>query len=414
MLGDGSGANCRVHRPGSAINDRHNATQCATDRRLRILRGVVTTVTHLITGLDVGGAETMLARLVARSDRHSFRHRVISMRAPGDMATVIRAAGVPVESLDIRSGIPDPRAALKLRRLLSQDTPDILQSWMYHANLLASTARPAKRVPVIWNMRAVPDVDYGRQVAMIDATLSRLARVPAAIVVNSEYGRDYMAGRGYAGARWKVIPNGFDTVDFRPDADARRRVRSAWGVSEDQTLIGLVARIDPVKDHATFLEAARLLADHDSNTRFVCVGSGNAHLEAHLREVAMGKGIGDRVIWAGARKDIATVNCAFDIATCCSVSESFPNVVGEAMACGVPCVVTDVGDSAMLVGDTGTVVQPRSPSALASAWLAMIAGGKVVRANLGGRARERIQSDFSLDRVVADYEDLYTAVAHGK
>lgn len=373
----------------------------------------MTTVTHLITGLEVGGAETMLARLVTRSNQDKFQHRVISMRKPGDMAPVILAAGVPVDSLNMTSGIPDPRAALGLRRLLSQQKVDVLQSWMYHANLLASVVSPLARVPVIWNMRAVPDIDYGRQIAMIDATLSRMAQAPAAVVVNSEYGRDYMASRGYAGARWRVIPNGFDTAQFRPDVDARRRIRSEWGLDGDQTLVGLVARMDPVKDHVTFLEAARLLAERDTETRFVCVGSGNERLEAQLRDLSVSKGIADRVVWAGTRTDIASVNCALDIATCCSVSESFPNVVGEAMACGVPCVVTDVGDAARLVGDTGTVIQPRSPKALASAWHTMIAGGYEFRADLGQRARQRILSDFSLDRVVADYEDLYTAVARG-
>ena len=369
------------------------------------------TIAHLITGLEVGGAETMLARLVTHSDHDRFRHRVISMREPGDMAAVIRAAGIPVESLHMRPGAPDPRVALKLRRLLSHHKPDVLQSWMYHANLLASVVGPTVRVPVIWNMRAVPDVNYGRQVAAIDAALSSMARLPAAVVVNSEHGRAHMASHGYAGARWKVIPNGFDTTELRPDAAARRRIRGEWGICDKHVVIGLVARLDPVKDHPTYLEAAQLLSRHDSTARFVCVGGGNDSYQDQLQGLAASLGIADRVIWAGARSDIAAVNSAFDIATCCSLSESFPNVVGEAMACGVPCVVTDVGDSARLVGNTGTVVPPRSPSALAAAWQAMMVGGPAFRAELGPRARGRIQSDFSLDRIVADYENLYTTVA---
>lgn len=333
------------------------------------------------------------------------------MREAGDVAAVIRAAGIPVDSLHMRPGAPDPRVALKLRRRLSHDTPDVLQAWMYHANLLASIVGPTVRVPVIWNMRAVPDVNYGRQVAAIDAALSRMARLPAAVVVNSEHGRAHMASHGYAGARWKVIPNGFDTTELRPDAAARTRLRDEWGISEEHVVIGLVARLDPVKDHPTFLEAARLLSAHDSTTRFVCVGGGSDSYLDRLRGLAANLGIADRVIWTGPRSDIAAVNSAFDIATCCSLSESFPNVVGEAMACGVPCVVTDVGDAARLVGDTGTVVQPRSPSALAAAWQAMIDGGPAFRAELGTRARGRIQRDFSLDRIVATYEDLYTTVA---
>jgi glycosyltransferase involved in cell wall biosynthesis len=327
------------------------------------------------------------------------------------MASLIQAAGIPVDSLNMSSGVPDPRAVLTLRRLLSQDKPDVLQAWMYHANLLASVVRPAVRAPVIWNMRAVPDVDYGRQIAVIDGTLSRLARQPAAVVVNSEHGRAYMAGHGYAGARWRVIPNGFDTTDLKPDAEARSRLRAEWGIREGQVVIGLVARLDPVKDHRTFLEAAKVLSAQDFTTQFVCVGGGNDTYLGQMRALAASLKITDRVVWAGARTDIASVNSAFDIVTCCSLSESFPNVVGEAMACGVPCVVTDVGDSARLVGNAGRVVAPRSPSALATAWQALIAGGPAFRSELGARARERILSEFSLDRIVADYEDLYSTVA---
>jgi glycosyltransferase involved in cell wall biosynthesis len=373
----------------------------------------VITVTHLITGLDVGGAETMLARLVTASNRNRIRHNVISMHKPGAMATQIQAAGVPATSLNMTPGIPDPRAIFRLRHRLLAEKPDVLQSWMYHANLLASVAGPAARVPVVWNMRAVPDFDYGRQVALIDAVLSRVAWLPTTIVVNSESGQEYMARRGYKGGRWKVIPNGFDTTVFRPDPAARLRLRMEWGVTQDQVLVGLVARLDPVKAHPTFLEAARKIGEFDSTVRFVCVGSGPQDYVETLQRLAESKGLRDRVIWAGARSDIASVNCAFDIATCCSLSESFPNVVGEAMACGVPCVVTDVGDAALMVGDTGAVVPPGSPSALAEAWRSMIAAGPMRRRELGEQARARIVERFSIDRIVADYEDLYTMTAAG-
>ncbi|MCA9862905.1 MAG: glycosyltransferase [Thermomicrobiales bacterium] len=369
------------------------------------------TVTHLITGLEVGGAETMLARLVTHSDRCRFQHRVVSMREPGAMASVIRAAGIPVDTLHLKAGIPDPRAARSLRNLLSQEKPDVLQAWMYHANFLATIVGPAIRTPVIWNMRAVPDVDYGRQVALIDAMLSRMAWMPAAVVVNSAYGREYMARRGYRRARWKVIPNGFDTASLKPDAAAGNCLRAEWGIRNDEVVIGFVARMNPVKDHTTFLRAAQILAESDLTARFVCVGGGDDDYQAKQRELAASLGIANRVHWAGARTDIASVNNAFDIATCCSVSESFPNVVGEAMACGVPCVVTDVGDSARLVGNTGAVVRPRTPSDLAAAWQTMISGGSAHRRELGARARERIVSNFSLDYVVSAYEDLYTMVA---
>lgn len=279
---------------------------------------------------------------------------------------------------------------------------------MYHANLLASVVGAACRTPVLWNIRAVPDVNYGRQVAAINAVLARMSRMPAAVVINSEYGREFHARQGYRPVRWNVIPNGFDTSVLKPDPEARQRLRQEWGIGDDELLVGLVARLDPVKDHLTFLKAARELADQEPGVRFVCVGSGPEAYQRQLHEATRSLGLTDHVIWTGARTDIVAVNNALDVATCASLSESFPNVVGEAMACGTPCVVTDVGDSGHLVGSTGVVVRPGDPAAMAAAWAAMLAAGPSRLEDRGLHARQRVVEHFGLDRVVGEYEKLYS------
>ncbi|MCA9877720.1 MAG: glycosyltransferase [Thermomicrobiales bacterium] len=368
-------------------------------------------VVHLITGLGVGGAETMLARLVEHSDRRRFTHRVVSMSSAGPMADRIAASGVRVHSLDMRPGAPDPRAVLRLTRDLKHDRPHVLQAWMYHANLLAMLAGPLAGKPVVWNLRATPDFDYGRQVAMIRRVSARLARFPAAVVANSASAMDAHVRDGFGAATWRVIPNGFDTTTLAPNREARYRVRAEWGIADDVPVIGLVARLDPVKDHATFLEAAGVLSRRYPQARFVCVGTGPDAWLRYLQELAVSKGLSPRVIWAGHRSDVAAVNNALDIATSASVSESFPNAIGEAMACGTPCVVTNVGDSARLVGDTGLVVPPGDALAIARAWESLLRLGDSQRHELATQARLRIAQHYSLDTVVHQYESLYTDLA---
>jgi glycosyltransferase involved in cell wall biosynthesis len=194
-----------------------------------------------------------------------------------------------------------------------------------------------------------------------------------------------------------VIPNGIDTKRFCPDPEARQRIRAEWGVTESEKLIGLVGRLDPMKDHPTFLRAAALLMQEREDVHFVCVGDGPADYRRELHALGEELGLGQRLIWASARGDMPAVYNALDIATSSSYGEGFPNVVGEAMACGVPCVVTHVGDSARIVGETGVVVPPKDPEALAVGWKSSLArdGSEVAL-----KARLRVEENFSVGRMV--------------
>src|SRR4051794_31106550 len=362
------------------------------------------TVVHLITGLDTGGAETMLANLLEGSDRTRIRHVVLSLTDVGAVGRRIADLGVPVHALHMRPGFPDPRSVVRLLALLRRVRPDVIQTWMYHADLFGTVGAAMTDTPVVWNIRSSVDVaELGPVVALIARTLARLSRIPAVVISNSAAGQARHTQLGYRPKQWLVIPNGFDLERFAPDAEARRSVRAELGVGPDTVLIGLVARFDPLKDHATFLRAAGIQAQRSPETHFVLVGQGVTVSNDALWQTATAQGLQDRIHLLGQRSDIPRLTAALDIATCSSYGESFPNVIGEAMSCAVPCVVTDVGDAARLVGDTGQVVPPRDATSLADAWQRLLDLEADQRRKLGEAARERVAEHFSLTSVVRQY-----------
>jgi glycosyltransferase involved in cell wall biosynthesis len=235
------------------------------------------------------------------------------------------------------------------------------------------------------------------------------------VVVNSATGQAFHTQIGYHPREWVLIPNGIDDQQFRPDAVARRSVRQELGLEPEALLIGLIARFDPMKDHTTFLQAARLLLDSHPQTHFLLCGAEVTPENLQLScQIETGH-LQERVHLLGLRRDITRITAALDVATLSSsFGEGFSNVVGEAMACEVPCVVTDVGDSAQVVGDTGIVVPPKDPQALADGWRKLIEMGVEGRQRLGRAAREWIQQEYSLESVVTQYENLYLSLADSR
>ena len=228
-------------------------------------------------------------------------------------------------------------------------------------------------------------------------------------------GRAAHEALGYVPRRWEVIPNGFDSDIFRPDPSARRAMRETLGIDEDTVLICLPARWDPAKDHATFVEAAAGLARARRNVRFLLVGAGLEPAAPGIRRMLESHGIEPLVHLLGRRDDMPRIYAAADIVTISSAfAEAFPNVLGEAMACAVPSVVTDIGDCARVVGDTGIVVPPRSPGALVEAWERLMDQGRDARLELGRAARVRVRDRYSLEKIVHRYEDLYVELASSR
>lgn len=366
-------------------------------------------VAHLITDLGLGGAETQLHKLVLASNGPEFEHLVISMTKIGPLGESLRATGVEVLSLGMTRGMPTPAGLFRLRRFLASRKPDVLQCWLYHSCLLGILAGRFAAVPrIVWCLRSANDglAGYGFQTRAVVRLCGLLSSLPDAIIPNSEAGRALHARWGYSSKKMQVIPNGIEVDLFRPDPAARLSVRKELNLPDDALLVGMVARFHPVKDHRTFLRAAQLLHSRLANTRFVLVGSGIARENAELCRMVDESGLTDAVHFLGPRTDVPRLTAALDVACLSSWSESSPFVLCEAMCCGVPCVASDVGDSRLLIGDTGKIVPPRNPQALADAllWLLQLPSGQLN--TLGQMARKRA-SMFSLDRAVGNYKTLY-------
>jgi glycosyltransferase involved in cell wall biosynthesis len=284
---------------------------------------------------------------------------------------------------------------------------------MYHADLLGLLTAALVRVPyTVWNLRA-SDMDMSKYHRLSGWTVrlcACLSGLPQTVIVNSEAGRTFHTQHGYRPRQWALIPNGINTQYFRPDTRARQEVWHELGLAPEALLIGLIARFDPMKDHTTFLRAAGHLARVQARAQFVLAGEHVTVDNPALSALIAHSHLHGRVHLLGPRSDIPRLTAALDIASLSSISEGFPNVVGEAMACGVPCVVTDVGDVAQIVGETGIVVPPRNPLALMEGWQKLIGLGPAGRQKMGWMARERIQQYYSLEQIVRQYETFYMSL----
>jgi glycosyltransferase involved in cell wall biosynthesis len=372
-------------------------------------------VAHIIAGLDSDGAEKMLHRLIAGMDSRRFENEVISLTDLGPMARQIEACGVRVRALGMKRGSANPFYLLRLAAWLRKSQPQVVQTWMYHADLVGGlAARLAGLSGVVWNIRHSelhPETDK-RSTLWTGRACARLSRwLPRRIVCCSETSRKFHSNFGYASYRMLVILNGFDLDRFKFDPKQRVEIREALGIPESALVIGLIARKHPVKDHQNFMLAAGLLHHQFPEVRFVLCGGGVTSDDPELMDWVRSAGIQNVCHLLGQREDIPRILNSLDIATSASSGEAFPNAVAEAMACGVPCVVTDVGDSRFIVGETGRVVAPKSPTAMAQGWKELLEAGPEVRRSLGLAARERIELNFGLATVVNRYQDLYSQVA---
>lgn len=376
-------------------------------RRLSIL--------HVITGLPVGGAQTALGRLLARVPEEDLAQSVVSLGAPGPVGEAWRRDGQRVTALGMRPSTPDPFAFARLVRLLRRERPDVVQTWLYHADLLGGLAARAAGVgPVLWNLRQsdLDPVETKWPTRAVVAACARLSRLPATIVCCSEASLRVHAALGYDAARMQVIPNGVDLTAFRPDPPAGPSLRQELGLPDDAPLVGMAARWHAQKDHPTFLRAAAQVAARRPDVRFLLCGEaideGNDALGRLLREL----GLASSVRLLGQRRDIARFHAGLDLAVLSSAfGEGFSNSVVEAMACATPCVVTDVGDSASIVAGTGWTVPKRDPDALAAAVTEALALPAAALRARGDDARARASANYDVAVMAQRYQELWQASA---
>lgn len=368
-------------------------------------------VLHIITGLENGGAEGALFRLVTHDKERT--HSIISLRGPGKYGPILEAYGVEVSCLHL-SAKTMPKALGKLVAKIRAANADVVQTWLYHADVIGGTAaRVAGAKRIIWGIRgAAIDEDRAKRSTMrMVRTAAFLSRsIPEAVISCSERAaRDHVA-MGYPEHLMHCVSNGYDLEQMQPDEAGRARLRETFGVPNDTFLVGMAARFDPQKDHANLFEAFSLsLKDRDA--RLVLAGSGCDPENEALAQLAEAAGVKDQVIFAGQQADMPAFYSALDLhALSSAYGEGFPNVIAEAMACGTPAVGTDVGETGLVLGESGTLVPPRAPEALA---LALADAERVWREDrdsfeaVAAAGRQHITDNFSIATMISGFARVW-------
>lgn len=369
-------------------------------------------IEHVITGLETGGAEVVLEKLLLGAGGQ-LRYSVTSLSGLGRVGARLRDQGVPVRTLKLSKDIRSVSGVVKLAAAWRRERPALVQTWLYHADIVGGLAGALARVPVVWNIRQSnldAQMNKASTLALVRtaAVLSRW--IPAQIICGSDSARAAHLHAGYREDRMKVVPNGIDTNVYRPCEGARGDVIAELGIPDGALLVGRIGRFDVQKDHRTFLAAAGRIVAAVPQAWFIMAGRDitpeNRNLVGWIDEF----GIGKRISLLGERYDIPGITAALDVAVSSSRGEGFPNVVGEAMSCGVPCVVTEAGDSARIVGDTGRIVPAGDPDRLAAGCIELLKMTDRKRQDLGRRARERVQEHYNIGEMVRRYEELYATV----
>jgi glycosyltransferase involved in cell wall biosynthesis len=369
-------------------------------------------IIHIITGLNTGGAEIMLYKLLCKIDNKKFDNIVVSMTATGNIEEKIKSLGVRVEILGMKKGFRgffSYSGLLKFKTIVKEYKPDIIQSWMYHADLFGLIIGKLYKIPVIWNIRC-SNMELSFSTKVVVKLCSLLSKLPEAVIVNSNSGKEYHEKIGYSPKKLEIIQNGFDIGKCRPNESAKLLISKELKIRVDSILIGMIARFDPMKDHKNFLEAFSLISKKYDNVYGILAGDGIDNKNQELNNIINKLNIGDKIYMLGRREDVNILLSGIDIlSSSSSYGEGFSNAIGEAMACEIPCVVTDVGDSALIVGETGIVVPPRNYELLAEGLLKMIELGEK-RKELGIMARKRVINNWSIDKIVKKYENLYESI----
>jgi len=344
--------------------------------------------------------------------QHAENH-VVSLTDLGIFGPRIEALGVPVSALGLKHGRGIGGASRELRRFARKIQPDIIQGWMYHGNLAATFVRYTTfgKPHLLWNIRQSLDGlnDEKRSTGLVIRAGKLISRTADTILYNSQKARSQHEALGYASSNARVIPNGFDTELWRPNAGARAKTRKELGLTDECILVGFVARFHPMKDLANLLRAISPLMEQNPHIHLAIIGDGNTPDNPALAPLYATLPPANLHI-LGAQDNVENLIVGFDVFCLSSNSEAFPNVLGEAMSCGVPCIATDVGDAAKVLGDTGIVIPPSKPAALCQALSALIALSPADRNKTGAIARERIVGNYSLRNTVQGYINLYDSI----
>jgi len=367
-------------------------------------------IVHVISSLATGGAEAMLYKLAQGIDREAYQFAVVSLWGEGTFGPRLKELGIPVYCLNMDQGENKVNWAGKVREVIRKEDPEWVQGWMYHGNLAATLGAmgSGRERGLSWNMRHSLDRLSDEKVTtqLVIRAGIWLSHRADHIIYNSRTAMAQHEKLGFAAGRSCFIANGFDLERFKPDAVARKEVREELGIAEDAPVVSLIQRWHPMKDHATFLDAMVKSANKD--LQIVLVGRDVNGENDALKAMVEERKLTNRTHLLGERSDVARLCNASDLLCTSSFrGEGFPNIVGEAMACGVPCVVTDVGDSAFVVAKTGRVVAPRDSEAMAAGVDSLLKELETSLELVQKRCRSRVTEAFELSHIVAEYEQLY-------
>ncbi len=368
-------------------------------------------ILHVITTASVGGAEHMLLRLLQRNDPGRYAPAVLSLMAPTSLKEQFEALGLPLYTLGMRASVPMPESIFKLRQILRDHRPDLVQAWMYHSNLAAVVGAwlAGSGAPILWNIRhSLHDVKLERPLSRAVIRLNaRLSRQPRAIIYNARRSLAQHHAIGFSPDRSVLMPNGFDCDVYRPRPELRGRIRVELGIDENAPLIGMVARYHPMKDPVNLLKAFAIVSRGRPDARLVIAGRNFDQDNVPMNRAISALGLDNRVRLLDRRNDIPKFLAALDVVALPSAwGEGFPNAIGEAMAAGIPCVATDIGDTTVLIGAHGRVVPPRNPEALAAALNEILDLEPEARRQLGSNARRHITSHFELGNILKRFHAL--------
>lgn len=368
-------------------------------------------ILHVIAGLSGGGAEALLFNLCAFDTENE--HIVVSLSNEGKYGPLLCDKGVTVYTLGMTPGRPSVTSFVSLVRLLKKHRPDVVQTWMYHADLLGGiAARMIGIRSIVWGIHAT-NLEIGqvkKTTVWISALLAKLSWwVPSHIAVCARSAIDVHETMGYSRSKMRFVPNGYDTSHFTPKLSEAKNLKVELGIDDDIPLIGSVGRYHPTKDYDSLLRALSLLKCWDIPIRCLLVGTNLDHRNKELLSKVEKLGLEHIVILLGVRTDIPVVMTALDLHVLPSISEAFPNVICEAMACGTPCLATDVGDAAHIISNTGWVVPTKNPAVMAKGIQSALEFLKDAynKVEISEKARSRINENFNFTSMKELYSNLW-------
>lgn len=369
---------------------------------------------HIIVGLNVGGAELMLKRLVeSLNESPSYSQIIVSLTSIGDIGAHLQARGITVHEMGMRSALSAPFAMWNLVRLIRRERPDVVQTWMYHADLIGGlAARIAGACTIVWCIRSTT-IPQG--VLSITFWLVRLCAffsyfIPDRIICCANAAKASHLKLLYSKKKIIVIPNGYSFPSLKGNTSSSREVRIELGLKDDEIVIGVVGRFDPLKDFYNFVSAAAFIVKKREDIKFLMVGRGNEWSNMTLCGWLEDAGLIDKFCLVGQQTDVSYYLSAMDIFCLSSVEEAFPNVVVEAMAIGLPCVVTRAGDAADILGDEKFVVPVKDPDSLAKALLQACQLDLVNRQLIGQSNAKRVRDKYDINKISQNYVNVYYGV----